>query len=218
VINEGERVRFSSAFFRRRNQLSSLYEELKKIEKNLEQIHPLLKEEEDYKKAKENIEILKKDLKKVIKSKGFETRIKKYYKQIEELHELYLRDLREKDKKLKKGKIPTEYLLKTLYAISNVLPNTSLTFPVDELQPHISIKEYQTLINQLKQQISSLRDCHRYDIYLIKNGNRLKIKIETGYQRETLHSLDSQYFEVVKNSLLDELEKMIKLIRVGVSK
>ena len=195
-----------------------MYKELEEMEKNLEEMHPLLKEDEDYKKAKENLENLKKELKKTVKSKGFEIRIKKYHQQIEELHEFYLKDLTEKDENLKKGKIPTEYLLKTLYAISNVLPNTFLSFPVDALQSYISIKEYQSLINQLKQQISGLNDCYKYDISLIKTGNHFKIKIEPSYQRKPVPPFDSQYFEVVKNSLLDELEKTIKLIRVGVSK
>jgi septal ring factor EnvC (AmiA/AmiB activator) len=211
VINEGERVKFSSSFFRRRKEFSFFYNELKEIEKRLDELHSLLKEEEDYKRAKENIRSLKEDLKKVVKSKGFEIRIKNYQEQIEELKKLYVEELVEKDAKLRMGLIPTEYLLRALYVVSNALPNSSLKFPIDDLEAYISVKEYQSLINQLKQQIYSLNNSHMYTISLIKNGNRLKIKLESNYKRET--SFNSNYFETVKDFLIKELEKMVKLIR-----
>lgn len=215
MINEGERVRFSSTFFRRRNKLSTLSKELERVEKNLERVHPLLKEDEDYKIVKERIRTLKKGLKKAIKSKGFELKIKKYHEKIRELYNVYLRDLMEKDKNLKKGLIPSEYLLRILYAISNALPNSSLLIPVDDLPPYIPQKHYQQMIKQLKQQISILSNYHSYNIQLVKNGTHLKIKIDSHYQKEEFSFLPSEYLETLKNSLVSELEKMIKIIGLG---
>ena len=129
-----------------------------------------------------------------------------------------MKDLMEKDKNLKKGLIPSEYLLRLLYAISNALPNSSLLIPVDDLPPYIPQKHYQNIIKELKQQVSTLSNSHSYTIQLIKHRDHLKIRIDSHYQKEEFSFLPSEYLETLKNSLVSELEKMIKIVGLGSSK